>query len=138
VTPVGGTGMNTAVHAAHNLGWKLAWVLRGWAGDDLLDSYEAERRPVGARVTARSLPPRWPAPWESRSRSACPPAEAGGGAGPRSDRVEARGRIRRLARQTGGRPAPRIEGTLRTSREEIPVHRSTYESAARRLGGEWA
>jgi 2-polyprenyl-6-methoxyphenol hydroxylase-like FAD-dependent oxidoreductase len=55
VTPVGGTGLNTAVHAGHNLGWKLAWVLRGWAAEDLLDTYEAERRPVGARVTARSL-----------------------------------------------------------------------------------
>ena len=42
-TPVGGIGMNTAIHAAHNLGWKLAWVLRGWAGEALLDSYEAER-----------------------------------------------------------------------------------------------
>ncbi len=55
VTPVGGTGLNTAVHAAHNLGWKLAWVLRGWAAEELLDSYPAERRPIGARVTARSL-----------------------------------------------------------------------------------
>lgn len=55
VTPVGGTGMNTAVHAGHNLGWKLAWVLRGWAAEDLLDTYEVERRPVGARVTALSL-----------------------------------------------------------------------------------
>lgn len=54
-TPVGGTGMNTAIQAAHNLGWKLAWVLRGWAGPSLLDSYEAERRPVGTQAVARSL-----------------------------------------------------------------------------------
>ena len=54
-TPVGGTGMNTAIHAAHNLGWKLAWVLRGWAGVDLLDSYEQERRPIGASNVLRSL-----------------------------------------------------------------------------------
>ena len=46
-TPVGGTGMNTAIAGAHNLGWKMAWVLRGWADDSLLDSYELERRPVG-------------------------------------------------------------------------------------------
>lgn len=39
--------MNTAVQAAHNLSWKLAWVVRGWAGDGLLDSYEVERRPAG-------------------------------------------------------------------------------------------
>jgi 2-polyprenyl-6-methoxyphenol hydroxylase-like FAD-dependent oxidoreductase len=55
MTPRGGMGMNTAIAAAHNLGWKLAWVLRGWAGEALLDSYEAERRPVGVRNTLRSL-----------------------------------------------------------------------------------
>jgi putative polyketide hydroxylase len=54
-TPSGGIGMNTAIQAAHNLGWKLAWVLRGWAGEPLLDSYEAERRPIGTRNVLRSL-----------------------------------------------------------------------------------
>jgi 2-polyprenyl-6-methoxyphenol hydroxylase-like FAD-dependent oxidoreductase len=54
VTPRGGTGMNTAIHGAHDLGWKLAWVLRGWAGAELLDSYELERRPVAAHNVARS------------------------------------------------------------------------------------
>jgi putative polyketide hydroxylase len=54
-TPVGGTGMNTAIHAAHNLGWKLAWVLRGWADPALLDSYESERRPIGTENVLRSL-----------------------------------------------------------------------------------
>ena len=54
MTPRGGMGMNTAVAEGHDLGWKLGWVLRGWAGPELLDSYEAEWRPVGARRTARS------------------------------------------------------------------------------------
>ncbi len=54
-TPVGGTGMNTAIHAAHNLGWKLGWVIRGLAGEALLDSYEPERRPIGIENVARSL-----------------------------------------------------------------------------------
>jgi putative polyketide hydroxylase len=54
ITPRGGTGMNTAIHDAYNLGWKLAWGLRGWSGEGLLDTYEAERRPVGARNAARS------------------------------------------------------------------------------------
>jgi 2-polyprenyl-6-methoxyphenol hydroxylase-like FAD-dependent oxidoreductase len=54
VTPRGGTGMNTAIHGAHDLGWKLAWVLRGWAGAELLDTYERERRPVAAHNVARS------------------------------------------------------------------------------------
>ncbi|MGH3874801.1 MAG: FAD-dependent monooxygenase [Pseudonocardiaceae bacterium] len=54
-TPVGGAGMNIAIHGAHNLGWKLSWVLRGWAGAALLDSYEAERRPIGIRNVLRTL-----------------------------------------------------------------------------------
>jgi 2-polyprenyl-6-methoxyphenol hydroxylase-like FAD-dependent oxidoreductase len=54
-TPRGAMGMNTAIAAGHNLGWKLGWVLRGWAGEALLDSYEAERRPVGLRNALRSL-----------------------------------------------------------------------------------
>ncbi|MGH3844335.1 MAG: FAD-dependent oxidoreductase [Pseudonocardiaceae bacterium] len=54
-TPVGGAGMNIAIHSAHNLGWKLAWVLRGWAGETLLDSYEAERRPIGTQNVLRTL-----------------------------------------------------------------------------------
>ena len=44
-----GLGLNAAVQDAHNLAWKLNAVLRGWADERLLDSYETERRPVGAR-----------------------------------------------------------------------------------------
>ena len=54
VTPRGGTGMNTAIHGGHDLGWKLAWVARGWADAELLDSYEAEHRPVAEHNVARS------------------------------------------------------------------------------------
>ena len=46
--------MNTAVHDAQHLGWKLAWVLRGWAGPELLDTYERERRPIGIHNVAQS------------------------------------------------------------------------------------
>jgi len=46
--PTGGFGGNTGVQDAHNLAWKLALVLQGTAGPELLDTYEAERRPVGA------------------------------------------------------------------------------------------
>jgi hypothetical protein len=52
--PSGGHGMNTGIGDVHNLGWKLAMVLRGTAGQSLLDSYEAERRPVAQRNTARA------------------------------------------------------------------------------------
>ena len=56
-TPRGGTGMNTAIHDGYDLGWKLAWVLNGWAGSDLLDTYEAERRPVAEHNVSRSADP---------------------------------------------------------------------------------
>ncbi|GIG56876.1 FAD-dependent oxidoreductase [Longispora fulva] len=46
VPPLGAFGMNTGVADAHNLAWKLALVLRGEAAPALLDSYDAERRPV--------------------------------------------------------------------------------------------
>jgi putative polyketide hydroxylase len=55
VTPRGGTGMNTAIADGHDLGWKLGWVLNGWAGADLLDTYEAERRPVASHNLQRSI-----------------------------------------------------------------------------------
>ncbi len=46
--PNGGFGGNTGVQDAHNLAWKLAWVLRGDAGEGLLATYEMERRPASA------------------------------------------------------------------------------------------
>lgn len=48
--PTGGQGMNTGIQDAYNLAWKLAAVAQGQAGPALLDSYEAERRPVAADV----------------------------------------------------------------------------------------
>ena len=52
--PTGGQGMNTGIQDAYNLAWKLALVVRGVAGEALAASYEAERRPVGADVVART------------------------------------------------------------------------------------
>jgi 2-polyprenyl-6-methoxyphenol hydroxylase-like FAD-dependent oxidoreductase len=52
--PYGGYGVNTGLEDARNLGWKLAAVLQRWAGEELLDSYAAERRPVFAS-TARDF-----------------------------------------------------------------------------------
>jgi 2-polyprenyl-6-methoxyphenol hydroxylase-like FAD-dependent oxidoreductase len=51
-TPTGGLGYNTAVEDAVNLGWKLAAVLKGQAAPRLLESYDAERRPLALRNTA--------------------------------------------------------------------------------------
>jgi len=53
--PAGGFGMNTGIQEAHNLAWKLAAVLNGWAGPSLLDTYDTERRPVGQWVTRQAL-----------------------------------------------------------------------------------
>ena len=53
--PTGGLGLNSAVHDAHNLAWKLALVLRGVAAPTLLASYETERKPVSARNVQRSV-----------------------------------------------------------------------------------
>ncbi|MET7737063.1 rifampin monooxygenase [Streptomyces sp. NPDC005402] len=48
--PVGGQGLNLGLQDAFNLGWKLAAEVAGWAPEDLLDSYHAERHPVAADV----------------------------------------------------------------------------------------
>jgi 2-polyprenyl-6-methoxyphenol hydroxylase-like FAD-dependent oxidoreductase len=45
--PTGGYGMNTGIGDAVDLGWKLAAVINGWAGEALLDSVDRERRPIG-------------------------------------------------------------------------------------------
>jgi bifunctional hydroxylase/dehydrase len=48
--PAGGQGLSTGVQDAANLGWKLAAVVRGWANEDLLDSYHDERHAAGKRL----------------------------------------------------------------------------------------
>lgn len=53
-TPAGGQGMNTGMQDAANLGWKLAAAVTGHAGPELLDSYQAERHPVGRTVLRSS------------------------------------------------------------------------------------
>ncbi|HUH67914.1 MAG TPA: FAD-dependent monooxygenase [Mycobacterium sp.] len=51
-SPLGGQGLNTGIGDAENLAWKLVLVAKGIAGDQLLDTYEAERRPVAKDVVA--------------------------------------------------------------------------------------
>ncbi|MFE0805441.1 FAD-dependent oxidoreductase [Streptomyces sp. NPDC058812] len=78
MSPTGAFGSNTGIQDAHNLAWKLAAVLEGWAGDGLLDTYDAERRPVAeatsARAAARSVE-------HSHPGFAPPPGLGGGGVG---------------------------------------------------------
>jgi 2-polyprenyl-6-methoxyphenol hydroxylase-like FAD-dependent oxidoreductase len=54
-TPIGGFGMNTGIDDAANLAWKLTATIQGWAGPQLLDSYDAERRPAGERNTQAAI-----------------------------------------------------------------------------------
>lgn len=53
--PTGGLGLNTGLQDAHNLAWKVAGVLAGWAGPGLLASYDDERRQVATRNAEQSL-----------------------------------------------------------------------------------
>jgi 2,4-dichlorophenol 6-monooxygenase len=52
--PSNGLGSNTSIQDAYNLAWKLAYVLRGTAGEGLLDSYDAERAPIGEQIVLRA------------------------------------------------------------------------------------
>jgi putative polyketide hydroxylase len=57
VTPRGGNGLAMAVRDGIAIGWRLAWVLRGWAPARFLDTYEAEVRPLAAADVARAADP---------------------------------------------------------------------------------
>lgn len=52
--PTYGLGSNTCVQDAYNLAWKVAYVSRGWAGPELLETYSVERQPVGTKVVKES------------------------------------------------------------------------------------
>ncbi len=52
--PTGGLGMNSAIQDGANLAWKLAAVIHGWAGEALLKTYSAQRRPIAVTNTLRS------------------------------------------------------------------------------------
>lgn len=54
MSPTGAFGSNTGIQDAHNLAWKLAAVLNGWAAPALLDTYEWERQPVARATSARA------------------------------------------------------------------------------------
>ncbi|MFZ2242584.1 MAG: FAD-dependent monooxygenase [Gordonia amarae] len=53
--PTGGLGLNTGVQDAHNIAWKLAWIDRGMAGPELLDTYQPERQLVAQRNCDQSV-----------------------------------------------------------------------------------
>ena len=96
--PSSGLGNNTCVQDGHNLGWKLAFAVKGWAGPKLLDSYSQERAPVGKQVVQRATERLFSCAGRRKSRGggdlALPRSGAGrsrrpqgcpGGAGPQTD-----------------------------------------------------
>ncbi len=76
--PLNGLGSNTSVQDAYNLAWKLAYVLQGKAGPSLLDSYDAERQPIGRRIVARANRSKldYPPIFEALGMTSPDPAEA--------------------------------------------------------------
>jgi hypothetical protein len=113
-SPAGGQGMNTGIQDAINLAWKLALVSRGRADDALLDSYHAERHPVGRtllRTTDRMF--RWGA---SRNRLVIAlrnlfvPPIASFVVGDRARRARAFRFVSQLAIEYGDSPIVREEG----------------------------
>jgi 2-polyprenyl-6-methoxyphenol hydroxylase-like FAD-dependent oxidoreductase len=52
--PINGLGSNTCISDAFNLAWKLAYVVRGWASPELLDTLTIERKPVGDGIVRRA------------------------------------------------------------------------------------
>jgi 3-(3-hydroxy-phenyl)propionate hydroxylase len=69
--PAGGQGLNLGVQDAVNLGWKLAQVVRGTSPECLLDTYQAERRPVAARALQNTLAQVALRRQDDRSKAAC-------------------------------------------------------------------
>ncbi|MFD5054673.1 FAD-dependent oxidoreductase [Streptomyces tendae] len=78
MSPTGAFGSNTGIQDAHNLAWKLAAVLEGWAGEGLLDTYDMERRPVAEATSARAA---HRSVEHSHPGFAPPPVMGGGGPG---------------------------------------------------------
>jgi putative polyketide hydroxylase len=133
IPPTGGFGGNTGIHDVHNLAWKLALVLSGWAGPKLLDTYDPERRFVAERTLGQALArlSRWFEDWAKR----LPPAEAvlddlcvifgqcypAGALLPEPEPLPELGFEN--PRAPSGRPGVRAPHfTLMRSGEEVPIH----------------
>jgi 2-polyprenyl-6-methoxyphenol hydroxylase-like FAD-dependent oxidoreductase len=155
-SPAGAQGMNTGIQDAWNLGWKLALVARGVAAEALLDSYDAERRPIGrfvvgftdrayavatspTRSSGHSVPGwsrgccRWrcgsPGRWRTAFASSPSSASATGTARP------SRKAARRCAEGQGPATGCRMRASPKTGRwagwaRRWPRHASTYCCAA--------
>ncbi|MBK0328121.1 FAD-dependent monooxygenase [Rhodobacteraceae bacterium F11138] len=114
-TPTGGMGLNTGIEDAINLAWKLAEVVKGRAGDTLLDSYTQERRKIALRNTGYALK-------LARAVGECPVAPAIADAGPEGDaaRMAAREHILKYARNEFEHPGIGLGGRYDDSALIVP------------------
>jgi 2,4-dichlorophenol 6-monooxygenase len=112
--PTTGLGLNTAIQDTHNLAWKLAMVIKGQASPALLDSYEAERRPVGANNVN----------WAMFTFQNHMAIDAGIGLIPGAPIEFNREAFRKLFADTGDGAArrQRLEEIIRTQRAEFQAH----------------
>lgn len=101
MSPTGAFGSNTGIQDAHNLAWKLAAVLNGWAGPGLLDSYDAERRPVAEATAARAADRSGE---HSHPGYDAPPPAAGGAAAPAASSTSSSATATRAAPSSERRP----------------------------------
>ena len=125
LSPRGATGMNTAIRDGYDLGWKLAWVLHGWAGEELLDSYEAERRPVAEHNGLRGADPNGSHPRRRRGAAGRPRR-------PHPAHVAARRGRARLDARPGRRRAHALHRPRRGGVEDPPRLTPGHRAAARR------
>jgi 2,4-dichlorophenol 6-monooxygenase len=108
--PLNGLGSNTSIQDAYNLSWKLAAVLNGKADPKLLDSYSAERQPVGKQIVQKA----------TASISDYPPIFEALGLMSSTDPVE-------VNRAIAGRKAPTMEGKLRRDALRKAIKQKNYE-----------
>ena len=134
VTPRGGTGLNVAFQDGCDLGWKLAWVINGWAAEPLLDTYEAERRPVAEHNAKRSADP--------MGTIRAPEQELHVDLGGRIAHVWERGRVSTLDLLGPGltlfTARPRVEPLARRGAAGRAASRSRCSASRRRRPGHWA
>src|SRR5580698_6167668 len=108
--PTNGLGSNTSIQDAYNLCWKLKFVLEGKAAPELLDSYSAERQPVGKQIVTRA----------NKSIGDCPPIFEAVGLLSSTDPAEARKNIE-------ARKAPTPEGKARRKKLYEAIAYKSFE-----------
>ena len=131
-SPFGGLGLNTGIQDAHNLAWKLAAVLEGHAGDDLLDSYE-DGTPTGRPAQRGLRHDRVLRPPRGRRRLRRPAGRAGRPQSPlaRGAVLRHRGRETAVRPSAGDVPDAQARVRRRGHRTRLPIRRQPRGRARR-------